>query len=191
MIVAILASGNPNKLGELRAVLTGWQIEPLSADGPNETGATYRANALLKVRFGRERVDPALWVLAEDSGIECAALGGEPGLHSARWAAGRDAVEALLERLEGKADRTARMVSELVCLSPGGDQFAGSGVLEGTIASSPRGESGFGYDPVFVPRGYDQTVAELGEEWKTRHSHRALSALALDAAVLGASRRVE
>ncbi len=165
-------------------VLPGWEIEPLAADRwPEETGGTYYENALLKARFGRERGPGDRWMLGEDSGIECDALDGAPGLHSARWAPGADQADALLERLAGETNRTARMVTELVALSPAGEEFRGRGVLEGEIADARRGEGGFGYDPIFVPAGYDRTVAEIGDAWKRRNSHRARAALALAAAI--------
>ncbi len=186
MIEAVLASGNPNKLEELRDVLRSWRIAPLeSATWPEEIGETYVENALIKARFGRGLVAPEVWVLGEDSGIECAALGGAPGLHSARWAAG-DQADALLERLADETDRRARMVSELVCISPALHELRASGTLEGEIARGRRGTAGFGYDPIFVPRGFDRTVAEIGEAWKRRNSHRARAALALEAAVAAA-----
>jgi XTP/dITP diphosphohydrolase len=176
---ARLASRNKHKLEELRAVLPGWELEPLAAgEWPDETGESYEENARLKARFGREHV-PGAWILGEDSGIECAALGGGPGVHSARWAPAGDQADALLERLAGEIDRRARMVSVLVALSPEGEELTGTGVLEGTIATERRGESGFGYDPIFVPDGFTQTVAELGEAWKGEHSHRARAAKAL------------
>lgn len=184
MIEARLASANPNKLGELRSVLDGWGIEALeSEESPAETGATYAENARIKARFGRDRAPREVWVLGEDSGIECAALDGEPGLRSARWAAGADEADALLALLGDTSDRRARMVSELVALSPGGEEFHTVGVLEGEIALARRGTSGFGYDPIFIPRGHTQTVAELGEAWKRANSHRARAALALRAAI--------
>jgi XTP/dITP diphosphohydrolase len=177
---ARLASQNQNKLAELRAALQGWEIEPLGGvPWPKETGATYYENALLKARFGRELVEPGLWLLGEDSGIECDALGGEPGLHSARWSTDGDQADALLERMRGEANRRARMVSELVALSPSGEEFRGSGVLDGAIAADRRGSGGFGYDPIFVPLGEERTVAELGDEWKAEHSHRGRAAKAL------------
>ena len=118
---AVLASQNLHKLEELRDALPDWQIDALDADGyPEETGETYYENALLKARYGRGLADPDAWVLGEDSGIESAALDGAPGLHSARWAPGLDQADALLARLEGETDRRARMVTELVALSPGG-----------------------------------------------------------------------
>jgi XTP/dITP diphosphohydrolase len=183
-IRARLASQNANKLAELRAALPGWHIESLSADGwPEETGATYEENALLKARFGRTLAGADEWVLGEDSGIECDALGGEPGLRSARWAPGRDQADALLERLGDEPNRGARMVAALVAVAPDGTDRRGEGVLEGAIALERRGTGGFGYDPVFVPDGEERTVAELGDAWKVAHSHRGRAAAALDAAV--------
>jgi XTP/dITP diphosphohydrolase len=184
-VIAWLASQNRYKLEELREALPGWQIECLEAeDWPEETGETYGENALLKARFARELVSG--WVLGEDSGIEADALEGAPGLHSARWAPGLDQADVLLERLAGEPNRAARMVTELVALSPEGEEFRGRGVLEGTLAAVRRGDGGFGYDPIFVPSGYEQTVAELGDEWKREHSHRARAAKALLAAIEGA-----
>jgi XTP/dITP diphosphohydrolase len=186
-IEAFLASRNANKLAELRATLPGWQLKPLAAEHwPEENGETYEENARLKARFGHD-VAPDVWVLGEDSGIECEALGGDPGVHSARWADG-DQAEALLARLAAEADRRARMVAVLVAVAPGGNEVRAVGVLEGTIASSKRGDAGFGYDPVFVPDGLMETVAELGEEWKHAHSHRARAAKALAAACARAGR---
>ena len=117
-------------------------------------------------------------MLADDSGIEVAALGGGPGVQTARWAEGRH-VEKLLGVLGGDNDRRARYVCELVAISPEGTTLRGTGVLEGTIASAASGAEGFGFDPIFVPRGETQTVAELGDDWKARHSHRAVAARAL------------
>jgi XTP/dITP diphosphohydrolase len=174
----VLASHNESKLRELRHVLSGWRIELLEAGTePEETGATFLENARIKARFGRERSGADAWALGEDSGIEVAALGGAPGVRSARWAA--DPVQRLLEELDGQEDRRARYVCELVALSPSDDEVRATGTLEGTIASEPRGNEGFGYDPIFVPLGEAATVAELGKAWKSEHSHRALAARAL------------
>jgi len=184
---AILCSRNRHKARELEELLPGWEIEPLDRDDyPPETGATYYENARIKADFGR-RSAPGEWVLAEDSGIEVAALGGRPGLHSARYAPeGAPAIAKLLGELKGVEDRRARYVSELVALSPDGEELRGTGVLEGRIAREPRGSGGFGYDPVFVPDGEELRVAELGDDWKNRNSHRARSAKALLAALAGA-----
>jgi XTP/dITP diphosphohydrolase len=181
---AVLASQNPNKLAELREALPGWEIEPLEADGwPEETGETYYENACLKARFGRSLTPEGAWAIGEDSGIECDVLDGAPGLHSARWAPGLDQADALLARLAGEENRRARMVTELVALSPSGDEARGRGVLEGTLATERRGDAGFGYDPIFVPDGLELTVAEIGDGWKRGNSHRARAAHALAVAV--------
>ena len=176
---ARLASGNRHKLEELRAALPAWELELLATerDYPPEDGATYYENARAKAMFGSEETGPEEWVLGEDSGIEVAALGGRPGLASARWAV--DGVARLLEELDGVDDRRARYVCELVALGPGGEERRGTGILEGTIATERRGDEGFGYDPIFVPSGEERTVAELGNAWKRRNSHRARAAAAL------------
>ena len=119
-------------------------------------------------------------MLGEDSGLEVDALGGAPGIRSARYGAeGGEAIERLLGELRGVEDRAARYVCELVLLGPNGKELRGTGVLEGRIAEEPRGSEGFGYDPVFVPAGEERTVAELGNEWKSHNSHRARAAQAL------------
>lgn len=171
-----LCSANPGKLVEMREALPGWEIELLDAsEFPAEDGVTYLDNARIKARFGREVGPDDRWMLADDSGIELAALGGAPGVQTARWAEGRH-VEKVLAALEGRADRRARYVAELVLLGPDGREARGTGVLEGTIAEEPAGSGGFGFDPVLVPRGEERTVAELGNGWKAEHSHRALAA---------------
>jgi XTP/dITP diphosphohydrolase len=185
-----LASGNPHKLRELRALLPDWTIEPLAAASlPEETGQTFYANAEAKARSARAASEPGAWVLGEDSGLEVEGLGGRPGIRSARYA-GRDAsdeenVARLLAELRGVSGdlRRGRYVSELVLLSAEGEEFRGTGTLEGWIADAPRGTGGFGYDPVFVPEGETRTVAELGDGWKAGNSHRARAASALLAAV--------
>ena len=189
-VTAALASQNPNKLAELRAALPGWRLEPVEAHAwPEETGATYEENARLKARFARPLAPPGVWVLGEDSGIECEALGGEPGLHSARWAPSGRQADALLERMRAEADRRARMVAVIVALAPSGEEICVRGVLEGAVAPERRGEGGFGYDPIFVPDGFEHTVAELGDEWKVESSHRGRAARALASAVEAAATR--
>jgi XTP/dITP diphosphohydrolase len=191
-VEARFASGNEHKLRELRAILPDWEIEPLGAELPEETGVTFYENALAKALFARAMADPDVFVLAEDSGLEVNGLGGRPGIRSARYegpgSSDRDNVARLLEELaEVSGDgRDAHYVSELVLVSPEGRELRGAGTLEGRISSEPRGSEGFGYDPVFVPAGEDLTVAELGDAWKRDHSHRAASAAALLAA-LGAT----
>jgi XTP/dITP diphosphohydrolase len=150
----------------------------LGADGyPEEGSDSYYENARAKAVYGRSVGPAAAWMLGEDSGLEVAALGGAPGVRSARYGAeGGEAIERLLGELEGVEDRRARYVCELVLIGPAGEERRGSGVLEGRIAEQPRGSEGFGYDPVFQPAGEKATVAELGDDWKRRNSHRAKAA---------------
>jgi XTP/dITP diphosphohydrolase len=173
-----LCSANEHKLAEMRELFTDWELELLGeVDYPPEDGATYLDNARIKARYGR-LVGPAdRWMLADDSGIELAALGGGPGVLTARWAEGRH-VERALAAVGGK-DRAAQYVCELVALAPRHEEHRGTGVLCGRIADAPAGSEGFGFDPVFIPHGETRTVAELGDAWKAEHSHRALAARAL------------
>jgi len=186
-VKALLCSRNAHKARELERLLPGWSIEPLLVDEwPEETGETYRDNARAKAEHGRRVGPPGLWTIGEDSGLEVDALGGRPGLHSARYAPeGAPAIAKLLAELEGVAERGARFVSELVALAPDGVEAVGRGELSGSIAAGPRGVEGFGYDPVFVPDGEAVTVAELGDDWKAANSHRARAARALREAVDG------
>ena len=178
--LATLASGNENKLRELRHALAEWTIELLGADDyPPETGDTYYENARAKAEFGRARAGDR-WALGEDSGVEIDGLDGGPGVLSARWAAGREAERALeeLEGVEGDG-RRARYVCELVAIAPDGTEHRGTGTLGGRIADTMSGAEGFGFDPVFIPDGEDRTVAQLGNDWKRDNSHRARAARAL------------
>ena len=175
---ALLASSNPYKAEELARSLPGWEIGVLGVELPPEAGSSYYANARAKAEFGHG-VRPGEWILGEDSGIEVAGLEGRPGIHSARWAA--EPVSALLAELRGVDGdgRRACYVCELVALGPGGEELRGTGTLEGRISEEPRGDEGFGYDPIFVPESETQTVAVLGNAWKAEHSHRARAARAL------------
>jgi XTP/dITP diphosphohydrolase len=183
-LTARLASQNEHKLREWRAALPEWDIELLGVDDyPPETGATYLENARAKARHGWS--SQGGWVVGEDSGIEVEALDGRPGIASARWAA--NGIAEILRLLDDGDERRARYVCEAVAISPDGAEHRGTGVLEGAIARERRGHEGFGYDPIFVPDGDTQTVAELGDVWKTTRSHRALAARALAAAIGDAS----
>ena len=171
----LLASRNENKLRELCAALPGCEVSLLETPGdPVEDGETFLANARIKAAHGRGHAPADAWVAGEDSGIEVAALGGAPGVHSARWSS--NWIEDLLATLRGVEDRRARYVCELIALAPTGEELRARGTLEGAIAHAPRGDEGFGYDPVFVPVGEERTVAELGNAWKSEHSHRARAA---------------
>jgi XTP/dITP diphosphohydrolase len=178
-----LCSSNPGKLAEVRDAFPDWQIELLEAmTYPEETGETYLENARIKASYGRAAGSPDRWMLADDSGIEIAALDGAPGVQTARWAEGRH-VEKTLAAMKGADDRRARYVAELVLLSPDRREVRGTGILEGEIARKAKGKGGFGFDPVFVPRGESKTVAQLGEAWKAANSHRGKAAQALRAAL--------
>ena len=140
-----------------------------------EDGKTYMENAAKKASVIAEWT--GCLALADDAGLEVDALNGAPGIHSKRWA-GEDATDAiriakLLEALEGTTDRRARFVAAIAVVHPDAAPKSVLGVCEGHITHAPKGEGGFGYDPVFVPDGYEQTFAELGETIKNQISHRA------------------
>ena len=180
----VLASRNPHKLAELRAALPAWEIALVdAASPPPEDGATFEDNARTKARWGRAHAPRDAWAVGEDSGIEAEALGGRPGVHTARWAAG-DPVGRMLAALAGQDERRARYVCVIVAIAPDGRELVARGALEGTIARAAAGDEGFGFDPVFVPEVEQRTVAELGDEWKRLHSHRARAARQL-AGLLG------
>ena len=175
----LLATRNAHKTRELRELLGGeFQISDLShtSDEPiEETGRTFEENAILKATSASKR-HPGL-VIADDSGLEVDGLGGAPGIFSARYAgektSDRRNVEKLLRELRDVSDRSARFrcVIALTRQSQLIRTFEGS--AEGQIVNEPRGEHGFGYDPVFVPTGYDQTFAEMALSLKNKLSHRA------------------
>jgi XTP/dITP diphosphohydrolase len=179
----VLASGNAHKAIELGRVLPGWDVEPFPGELPEETGETFVANALLKARHVHRATGGEGWVLADDSGIEAAALHGAPGVRSARYA-GEDATDAqnlhkLLDAVREHADRRVRYVAELVAIAPDGRELHARGELRGTLAAAPRGSGGFGYDPAVVPEGDTRTVAEMSADEKDAVSHRARAAAAL------------
>jgi XTP/dITP diphosphohydrolase len=185
----VLCSRNEHKRRELAQALPDWSIELLEVDElPEEGSESFVENARAKARFGREVGPDDAWALGEDSGLEAEALGGSPGVETARWAQGRH-VERLLEALRGRDDRRARYVCELVAVAPDGREVHGTGRLEGSIAVAPRGNAGFGFDPVFIPVGEERTVSELGDDWKAAHSHRARAAQALLEAVAQSASR--
>lgn len=160
--------------------MPGFEIDAFVAlDTPPETGETYLDNARIKACHARAQAPTDVWVVGEDSGIEAMALGGRPGVESARWA--EDGVSALLGALATTTDRRVRYVSELVAISPDGEELRCTGTLEGVAADAPSGNEGFGYDPIVIPLGETCTVAQLGDAWKSEHSHRALAAKALAA----------
>jgi len=179
----VLASGNAHKARELGRLLEGWEVETFAGGLPEETGETFVENARLKARHVHAALGGAEWVLADDSGIEAAALHGVPGVRSARYA-GEDATDEqnlakLIGALAESDDRRVRYVAELVAIAPGGGEVTARGELTGTLAAAPRGTGGFGYDPAFVPDGESRTVAEMSPGEKDAISHRARAARAL------------
>jgi XTP/dITP diphosphohydrolase len=181
----VVASKNEDKLGEIKAVLLGLGLVNeivADLDWPDieETEPTLEGNALLKARTVAAAT--GLPSLADDTGLEVAALDGEPGVRSARFAGETasyaDNVRALLEQLAGHSDRSARFRTVMALVMPGGWEIVAEGVLEGLIIDTPRGDTGFGYDPVFDVGG--RTLAELAAVEKNAISHRgrALRALA-------------
>lgn len=182
-LLLVLATRNKNKLRELTSILSDLPVRVESiasfpgAPDVEETGATMAENALLKARAAARHT--GLWAMADDSGLEVDALDGRPGVYSARFA-GPGATDAdnnakLLRLLEGVPDplRTARFRCAIALVSPDGDEYVDEGVCEGVVAREPRGEGGFGYDPLFIVPEYGRTFAELPPEVKDRISHRA------------------
>jgi XTP/dITP diphosphohydrolase len=181
----VVASKNEDKVREIEAVLLGLGlvneiVKGLDWPDVEESEPTLEGNALMK---GRAVAAATGWpALADDTGLEVAALGGAPGVRSARFAGEQasyaDNVLALLRQLSGETDRSARFRTVMALVTPDGQQIVVEGVLEGSIIDTPRGDSGFGYDPVFEVDG--RTLAELGAAEKNAISHRgrALRALA-------------
>ena len=183
MMKLILASNNAKKMKELRAILSDMDVEILSQReaGCNfevdETGTTFAENAYLKAKAVFDATGEA--TVADDSGLMVETLGGEPGVYSARYApGGHDATdkerhEYLLKKMGDTENRKAKFVSSICCLLPDGRIIRTEGECHGRILTGPCGEGGFGYDPVFMPDGYDESMAQLGTEVKNKISHRA------------------
>jgi len=194
----VIASHNPDKLREIGKLLApyGLKIESaaeLGLDEPQETGSTFEANAELKAVMAA--IASGLPALADDSGLAVDALGGEPGVRSARWAGpDRDFVRAMREvekRLVACGATTpemrrARFVAVVCLASPSGKVETFRGEVAGTIVWPPRGRGGFGYDPMFQPDGEERTFAEMSTAEKHALSHRARALAAFAAAKLGA-----
>lgn len=176
----VIASHNAGKVREIGELLAPFGAEVVSAGDlnlpePEEDGETFVDNALIKARAAA--LGSGLPALADDSGLAVAALGGDPGVRSARWAGpGKDfrvAMEKVEKALAGKDDRRAHFACVLALCWPDGHCETFEGRVDGTLAWPPRGEKGFGYDPVFVPNGYEITFAEMEPAKKHEMSHRA------------------
>lgn len=188
----VAATHNPGKAKELSALLDG-RFEVLAAGAlglpePDETELSFVGNALLKARHAADLSGQI--ALADDSGLSVAALDGAPGIYSARWAGpGKDfavAMEKVAERIEetGSQDRSAWFTCALAVAWPnGGPAVVVQGEVHGTLTFPPRGDRGFGYDPIFIPNGYDQTFGEMEPAAKDAMSHRAVAFAKLKAAL--------
>ena len=188
----VLATHNPGKLREIADLMRPFGIETVGAGAlglpePEETGATFEANAELKALAAA--AGAGLPALADDSGLVVPALGGDPGIYSARWA-GPDkdfamAMRKVEDALAGKPDRRAHFVAVLSLAWPDGHVESFRGEVHGRLVWPPRGERGFGYDPMFVAEGREETFGEMDPADKHRISHRAVAFARLVAACLG------
>ncbi len=177
----ILASNNKKKLKELSGILSDYGIEVIGQKdagldiSPDETGATFEENALIKARAAASA--SGMPVVADDSGLETDALNGAPGIYSARYAEGsdEDRTRKLLDDMKDVPEekRGARFVCALACALPDGREVTFRGECEGVITRKPEGNGGFGYDPVFFCPEHGMTFAQMPEELKNRISHRA------------------
>ena len=186
-----IASHNSHKLRELARICADWPVtwvtvqndDPARFPDVEETGDTYLENAMLKARAVADAL--GMPAMADDSGIEVDALGGKPGPRSARYAgehaSDEDNLVALMQALRGvpRGGRTARYRCVAALVLPGGEELHADGVCEGELVSKRRGERGFGYDPIFVPSGWETTMADLTDQQKDRISHRGRAFRAL------------
>ena len=182
--VLVVASHNPGKVREIKALLGPHGIEPVSAGDlklaePEETGLTFIANAELKARASADASGHA--ALADDSGLWVNALDGAPGIYSARWAGPTKDFRIAMARVEKElkekksADFSAKFVCALSLAMPHGEVKSFEGEVHGHLSFPPRGDRGFGYDPIFIPNGWDQTFAEIDPQLKNDMSHRAIA----------------
>lgn len=174
-----LATGNLHKVEEIASILPGWAVEPWPPE-VEETGTTFEANALLKARA--VAADSGDLAVADDSGIEIDALGGAPGIYSARWTEESDWIPRVLRELKDAPgpERGCRFVCAAAAAWPDGREVVVRGTVEGHIAPEPRGTGGFGYDPIMVPiEGDGRTFAEMSPGEKHAFSHRARAFRAL------------
>jgi XTP/dITP diphosphohydrolase len=180
----VFATGNPHKVEEVAAILPGWSVTSKDP-GVEETGTTFEENALIKARA--VALATGELAVADDSGIEIDALGGAPGIHSARWTAESDWIPRVLQELsaagaDSASARGCRYVCAAAAVWPDGRDVVVRGTVEGVVADAPRGDGGFGYDPIMVPTeaGADgRTMAELSADEKHALSHRGRAFRAL------------
>ena len=177
----ILASNNAHKAREFREILSPLGVEVITQREAgcdfevDETGETFAENAFLKAEAAMKATGEA--AVSDDSGLEVDALGGAPGVHSARYTGRHEDTDAdrralLMKNLAGEEHREARFVSAICCVFPNGDRLDARGTCEGRIATYEKGENGFGYDCMFIPEGETRTMAELSADEKNAISHR-------------------
>ena len=170
-----VATHNQHKIREISQILPEFEIVPDDPEGVEENAPDFAGNALIKVHAIAAR-HPGEWCMADDSGLEVRALGGAPGVHSARYAGEPCSTPAnnalLLKNLEGKADRRARFTCCCALVDPSGEEMVVHGHCPGRIAEKASGSEGFGYDPLFIPDGYDKSFADLSADEKNAISHR-------------------
>ena len=183
----IIATGNAHKVAEFDQLLAGCGFKVCSAQVcggmPHvvEDGDSFEANAALKARALRRLAPEDAWVVSDDSGLEVDALGGAPGIYSARYAGegaadGENLSKLLREMRDFDGDaRSARFRCVLCLIDPAGTERFFDGACEGRMATRAEGNEGFGYDPAFIPDGYEETFGQLGESVKSQLSHRALA----------------
>lgn len=184
MQALVFATSNAHKTEEVAAILgADWQVQDLRAHPgvtlDEETGDTFEANAVIKAVSGSRQL-PGLLVLADDSGLEVDALGGEPGVRSARYAGetanaedNRVKLKQELAKLPQRAPFTGRFLCCMVLARDGVVLHATYGRVQGRLITQEQGEGGFGYDPLFIPEGFDDTFGVMPAEWKNEMSHRA------------------
>lgn len=183
----VFATNNKHKLDEVRKIISHHPVEIVSLaeincfDDIPETADTLEGNALQKAHYIQEKF--GLNCFADDTGLEVETLNNAPGVYSARYAGpGHDSeanMKKLLHEMEGKENRKARFRT-VIALVWNGKTYTFDGIVNGTITTTKRGENGFGYDPIFIPEGYEQTFAELGNDIKNQISHRAKAVEKLD-----------
>lgn len=176
----LIATHNSGKAREISALLAPYfssftTSDELGLSEPEEGGETFVANAQIKARQASK--ESGMVALADDSGLSVRALNGDPGIYSARWAGPEKdfslAMKTVHDRLEGFNDRSACFVCVLALSWPDGECYSFEGRIDGQIVWPPRGDRGFGYDPIFIPEGYEQTFAEIEPALKQAISHRA------------------
>ncbi len=175
----VLATHNAGKVAEFQTMFEPYDVKIIGADKiglpePEETEDTFEGNALLKARYACEIT--AMPCLADDSGLSVSALNGAPGIYSARWAGPNKDFDMAMKRVWDEVGdnpaKSALFVAALALVMPDGQEFVSRGEVNGNLCYPPRGDHGFGYDPIFMPENETQTFAELGAEGKEKYSHR-------------------